>query len=50
MKDKLKVFIKNFRPNGIDRIVPLGKSSEFSLVWDGYDLINILSRKIEIKI
>ena len=47
---QIKSFIKNFRPNGIDRIVPLGKSSEFSLVWDGYDLINILSRKIEIKI
>lgn len=33
---------------GIDRIVPIGKTLEFSLTWDGYDLINILSREIVI--
>lgn len=30
--------------DGIDRIVPVGKTSDFSLVWDGYDLIRQLSR------
>ena len=34
--------------SGIDRIVPIGKTSDFSLVWDGYDLIYSLSRKISI--
>ena len=29
--------------NGVDRIVPIGKASEFSLTWDGYDLIEVLS-------
>lgn len=29
---------------GIDRIVPIGKTSDFSLIWDGYDLIRSLSR------
>lgn len=40
-----KVIIKeNFR--GIDRIVKMGMAFEISNIWDGYDIINILSRKI----
>lgn len=31
---------------GIDRIVPMGKTAEFTLTWDGYDLIREMSRKI----
>jgi hypothetical protein len=34
--------------SGIDRIVPIGKTMDFSLNWDGYDLISTLSRKIAI--
>lgn len=30
--------------SGIDRIVPVGSTMEFSLVWDGYDLIREMSR------
>lgn len=33
---------------GIDRIVPVGKTADFSLVWDGCDLIRSLSRVCEI--
>lgn len=33
---------------GIDRIVPIGKSMDFSLVWDGHDLIREMSRYIVI--
>jgi hypothetical protein len=33
------------RFNGIDRIVPIGKTTDFNLIWDGYDLINVLSRE-----
>ena len=47
-KSKLSDFIKNEKPRGIDRIVPIGKTTDFSLTWDGYDLINSLSRIIEI--
>ncbi len=36
--------------HGIDRIVPVGKTGEFSLTWDGYDLIEALSRKIAGKV
>jgi len=31
---------------GVDRIVPIGQSMAFSLRWDGYDLINELSRVV----
>ena len=41
-------FIKNTKPSGIDRIVPIGKTTDFSLIWDGYDLIRTLSRVIEV--
>lgn len=34
------------RPAGIDRIIPLGRSMDFSLVWDGHDLIREMSRKV----
>jgi hypothetical protein len=31
---------------GVDRVVPVGRTLDFSLVWDGYDLIRALSRAI----
>lgn len=31
---------------GIDRIVPVGRTADFTLVWDGYDLILTMSRII----
>ena len=34
---------------GIDRVVPIGKSSDFSLIWDGYDIINTMSRVIDVR-
>lgn len=39
----------NSSPKGIDRIVKIGKTTDFSLTWDGYNLINTLSRIIEFK-
>lgn len=47
-KTVLEQFVMTARPRGIDRIVPIGKTMDFSLVWDGYDLIRSLSREIEI--
>lgn len=40
--------LERTRPLGIDRIVPIGNTLDFSLTWDGYDLIRTLSRKINI--
>jgi hypothetical protein len=44
----LRTLIINLGLIGIDRITPIGKTMDFSLNWDGYDLINVLSRKIDI--
>ena len=32
--------------SGIDRVVPMGKTADFALTWDGYNLIETMSRKI----
>ena len=34
---------------GIDRIVPIGDALDFHYVWDGYNLLETLSRKVFIK-
>ena len=31
---------------GLDRIVPIGKSMDMDIIWDGYDVINQLSRQL----
>jgi len=47
-KRVLEGFLISERPRGIDRVVPIGKTMDFSLVWDGYDLIQSLTRAIDI--
>jgi hypothetical protein len=41
-------WIKKNRLLGVDRIVPIGRTMDFSMTWDGHDLISALSRKITI--
>jgi hypothetical protein len=41
--------VLKYLPLGIDRIVPIGKANEMSFIWDGYNLIETFSRKIDIK-
>jgi hypothetical protein len=45
-KEEILNFILNNYLIGVDRIVPVGKALEIGLTWDGYDLINTLSRVI----
>ncbi len=45
---ELNEFISKMNLKGIDRVVPIGASLDFSFVWDGHDLINSLSRKIKV--
>lgn len=47
--DELRSFVVDNRLIGIDRIVPFGKTTDFSLSWDGYDLVHTLSRSCYIK-
>lgn len=42
-------FVLRNRIGGIDRIVPLGETTAFSLTWDGYNLINQMSRIVSVK-
>jgi hypothetical protein len=47
-KDTLIKFIENNHIIGIDRIVPIGSTTDFSLTWDGYNLIDTFTRTIDI--
>jgi len=47
-RDEIIKFVNEDRPHGIDRFVPMGKSMDFTLVWDGYDLIQTLSRIVNV--
>lgn len=42
-KELIDFVIKN-RFKGLDRIVPIGETTAFSLTWDGYNLIDTFSR------
>lgn len=47
-EEVFRTFLNEARPIGIDRIVPMGKSMDFTLIWDGYDLIRQMSRRVNI--
>lgn len=40
-------FVLNEGLPGIDRIVPIGSALDIGLVWDGFDLIRSLSRRLD---
>ena len=46
-RDALLQVVLAMRPAGVDRIVPIGRTMDFALVWDGVDLIRTMSRVIE---
>ena len=47
-REQIVKFVNEDHPHGIDRFVPMGKSMDFTLVWDGIDLITTLSRIVNI--
>lgn len=46
---EIQKFLIENHVKGIDRIVPVGKSLDIDVIWDGYDIISMLSRIIEVK-
>lgn len=46
IEKELRDFVFAARPKGIDRIVPMGTTMDFGLVWDGVDLIETMSREV----
>lgn len=43
---KLAQRIPIWQVTGADRIVPVGRALDFTLIWDGFDLIESMSRRI----
>lgn len=43
---KLQGFIIGHGVRGVDRIVPVGKTMDLSFKWDGYDMIETMSRYV----
>lgn len=48
-RDALEAFATACALRGIDRIVPVGQALEMDLVWDGYNVVDSLSRRIDIR-
>ena len=47
-KSELVDFVLNEKLSGVDRIVQIGQTTEFSAIWDGFDLIRTLSRCVQV--
>jgi hypothetical protein len=46
--NELNEFVLTEKISGVDRIVPIGQTTDFSVIWDGFDLIRTLSRCVQI--
>ena len=46
IENELNSLVLNNGVRGVDRIVPVGHGTDISLVWDGLDLPDILSRRV----
>ncbi|MGE0636674.1 MAG: acyl-CoA reductase [Bacteroidia bacterium] len=47
-EDDLRSLVPLAKGRGGDRIVPIGRALDFDYVWDGYNLVNALTRTIHI--
>ena len=47
-REELEAFVQRNHLTGIDRIVPFGETTAFSLTWDGRNLIESMSRIVDI--
>lgn len=45
-EDVRQVVIQD-RLRGIDRVVPVGSAMDIGVIWDGYDLVSVLSRIVQ---
>lgn len=46
--ETVRQFIVEQGLRGIDRIVPVGKALDIDLMWDGYDIVRMLSRRVDV--
>lgn len=47
--EEIRRFVIENCLRGIDRIVPIGKAMDIGIIWDGYDLIRMLSRIVSME-
>jgi len=47
--EEIQQAVKCSGVNGVDRIVPVGKTMDFTLDWDGYDLVRSMSRVVDLR-
>lgn len=47
-KSELADFVRRNRFSGLDRLVPIGETTAFSLTWDGYNLIDTFTRIVSV--
>lgn len=45
---EVESFLYSLTNRGIDRVVPIGQALDFSHIWDGVDLLDVMSRKIDV--
>lgn len=45
--ERLQRMVIDNRLRGIDRIVPVGRAMDIGIIWDGYDIISMLSRIVQ---
>lgn len=48
--EQLGAFADRCNGRGIDRIVPIGEALSFSEVWDGMDLLDQMTRRVEVRV
>lgn len=47
--EEIRKIVLMYRLTGIDRITPVGKAMDIGVIWDGYDLIRMLSRIVNVE-
>ena len=48
-KEQFRKFLIENNLLGIDRVVPIGKALEIDIIWDGYEVVESLSRTISLE-
>ena len=48
-KERIQNIVRINGVRGVDRIMPVGKTMELQFIWDGYDMIETMSRVIKLE-
>lgn len=47
--EEIRAVVLKHRLRGIDRITPVGKAMDIGVIWDGYDMVRMLSRLVNVE-